>query len=264
MKDHWKDYQARWHLLEAPLRPNQEVVDAITLAVGGETSNVLLLGVTPELVEAFEHLTAVDKSEEMIGALWQPSKSTQTVREANWLNMNDAFGPYSAVVGDGCINALQSADEIERLMRVLKARLLDGGRFVCRVFERPDEPITDEDLLLSIDSAAHGNFHAFKWQIAMSLAEQSGASVRAVDILASFNRLFPDRDRIAEKTGWSLEVINTIDVYEQSSMSLCFPNRQEFEQHFALGFDEFEWLASGTYDLAERCPIVLAKRAAKH
>ena len=83
MKDHWNDFQKRWHLLKAPLRPTREAVDVIVAAVGEQSSNVLLLGVTPELVERFEHLTAVDKSAEMIGALWHPSESTQTVRQAN-------------------------------------------------------------------------------------------------------------------------------------------------------------------------------------
>ena len=259
MKDHWNDFQKRWHLLEAPLRPTRGAVDVIVAAVGEQPSNVLLLGVTPELVERFEHLTAVDKSEEMIGALWHPSKSTQTVRRANWLEMDDAFGRYSAVVGDGSMNALQSADEIDTLMGVVNARLVDGGTFACRVFERPDEPFTDEDLRISVESAMHDSFHAFKWQMAMSLAEQSGTAVKVTDILSHFNRLFPDREGVAEKTGWPLEVINTIDVYRQSDMSLCFPNRREFERHFAQGFREFQWLASGTYDLAERCPIVVAK-----
>ena len=35
MRDHWKDYQKRWHLLEAPLRPNQEVTDAVVGYVSG-------------------------------------------------------------------------------------------------------------------------------------------------------------------------------------------------------------------------------------
>lgn len=259
MKDHWNDYQNRWHLLEPPLRPHQDVIDAIDAAVGEQSTNVLLLGVTPELVERFEHLTAVDKSAEMIGALWQPSEPTQTVRHANWLEMNDSFGSFSAVVGDGSINVLQSADEIDTLVKVVNARLHQGGTFACRVFERPDEPFTEEHLQISLDSATHGNFHAFKWRIAMSLAEQSGAWVKATEILSSFNRLFPDRQRVAEQTGWPLDVIDTIDVYQRSDMSLCFPNRQEFEQHFSRGFREFEWRTSGTYDLAERCPIVLAK-----
>jgi hypothetical protein len=258
VKDHWNDFQKRWHLLEAPLRPTRDVVDVIVAAVGEQSSNVLLLGVTPELVERFEHLTAVDKSEEMIGALWHPSKSTQSVRHANWLEMDGAFGKYSAVVGDGSMNALQSADEIDTLMHVVNARLADGGTFACRVFERPDEPFTDEDLRISVDGAVHDSFHAFKWQMAMSLAEQSGTAGKVTDILSHFNRLFPDREGVAEKTGWPLEVINTIDVYEQSDMSLCFPNRREFERHFAA-FREFQWLESGSYDLAGRCPIVVAK-----
>ena len=259
MKDHWNDYQKRWHLLEAPLRPNHEVVDTLVSMVGERNSNVLLLGVTPELVEAFSDLTAVDKSSEMIGALWHPIDATQVVREANWLEMDESFGNYSAIVGDCSVNALQSAEEIETLMRVVSARLLDGGVFACRVFERPDEPITEEALVGIIESGSHGNFHAFKWQIAMSLAEQHGVSVKAVEILARFNRLFPHRHDVAASTGWPLDVINTIDVYEQSDMSLCFPNRQEFEQLFSPCFREILWLESGTYDLADRCPIVLAQ-----
>jgi hypothetical protein len=259
LKDHWDDYQSRWHLLEPPLRPHQDVVDAIVAAVGEQSSDVLLLGVTPELVERFEHLTAVDKSAEMIDALWRPSRSTQRVHHANWLEMNDSFGSFSAAVGDGSINVLQSANEIDTLVDVVNARLVDGGTFACRVFERPDEPFTEEYLRASLDNATHGNFHAFKWQIAMALAEQSGAWVKVTDVLSSFNRLFADRQRVAEQTGWPLDVINTIDVYERSDMSLCFPNRQELEQHFSRGFREFQWLPSGTYDLAERCPIVLAK-----
>lgn len=58
MKDHWQD----WHLLEAPLRPNQEVVDAIIAAVGEQSASVLLLGVTPELVEPFECLTTASST----------------------------------------------------------------------------------------------------------------------------------------------------------------------------------------------------------
>ena len=116
VKDHWQDYQKRWHLLEPPLRPNQEVIDAIKATVGERTASVLLLGVTPELVDAFEHLTAVDKSEEMVGKLWRPRKSTQVVRLANWLTMDDSFGVHTAIVGDCSVNVVQSSDEIDTLI----------------------------------------------------------------------------------------------------------------------------------------------------
>jgi len=258
VKDHWNDYQSRWHLLEPPLRPHQDVIDTIVDAVGPRTSNVLLLGVTPELVERFINLTALDKSQEMIEALWHPSASTQVVREANWLDMDDRIGKFSAAVGDCSLNALQTPGEIDAVVGIVRARLLDGGVFACRVFERPETPIKDEDLQVSLDTGSHGNFHAFKWQIAMSLAERSGPSVKVIDILAHFDRLFPDRADVSEKTGWPMDVINTIDVYEHSSMSLVFPSRKEFEQYFSRSFKQVDWLAGGTYDLSERCPIVVA------
>lgn len=260
MKDHWREYQKRWHLLEAPLRPNQEVVDEISAVVGEQRSNVLLLGVTPELVAQFPHLTAVDKSREMIAALWQSQLSTQKVCQANWLTMDDTFNQYSAVIGDCSINVLQSAAEIDVLLSIVQDRLVSNGVFACRVFERPDENITEEDLRRVVAEGTQGNFHAFKWQIAMSLAGEFGARVKAVDILARFNQLFPDRQKIAEVTGWETDVIDTIDVYEHSGLVVCFPSRREFDRHFSMHFKRYEWKSCGTYDLAERCPIVVARR----
>ena len=260
MKDHWKEYQHRWHLLEAPLRPNSEVVEAIVAVVGERLSNVLLLGVTPELVDAFPNLTAVDKSEEMIAALWQSQKITQNVRHANWLDMDAAFGEYSAIVGDCSINVLQSYSQIETLLAIVNERLADGGVFACRVFERPAEPITEENLRCVIDNGTHGNFHAFKWQIAMSLAEESSGAVQAVEILDRFNRLFPQRVELARRTGWDIDVVNTIDVYKNSGIALLFPNRKEFDSLFMRSFGKFEWRSCGSYDLAQRCPIFVADR----
>jgi hypothetical protein len=190
----------------------------------------------------------------------QSQQSTQSVRQANWLDMDAAFGRYSAVIGDCSINVLQSSAEIDVLLGIVHERLASNGIFACRVFERPDEAITENDLHRVIDEGVHGNFHAFKWQIAMSLAGEFGARVKAIDILARFNRLFPDRQNIAELTGWNIEVINTIDVYEHSGLVVCFPNRQEFDDYFSAHFEQFEWKSCGTYDLAERCPIVVARR----
>ena len=126
-KDHWRDYQNRWHLLTAPLRPNEEVVAAMRAAVGDRTSNILVLGVTPELVNAFDHVEAVDKSGEMIEKLWAPRLPSQQVREANWLTMGDDFGPYSSVVGDGSPNSLQSLAEIDALMGMVAGHLSPGS-----------------------------------------------------------------------------------------------------------------------------------------
>jgi hypothetical protein len=232
-------------------------VDTIVDAVGDRTRKVLLLGVTPELVARFDHLEAIDKATDMISALWHPHADTQSVREGNWLELGAHDGPYSAVVGDASLNALQSGAEIAEVLRRVAGRLEDGGVMACRVFERPPTPYTDDDLAKALEDGSHGNFHAFKWMIAMSLAETKGISVGVVDILERFNELFPDRDRVSAQTGWPREVIDTIDVYQQSSAALCFPNRVEFQEYFEQHF-ETRWLASGHYDLADRCPVVVA------
>ena len=51
--NHWQTYHRRWSGLEAPLRSNAEITEAIIRLVGDRAPRVLLLGVTPELALAF-------------------------------------------------------------------------------------------------------------------------------------------------------------------------------------------------------------------
>ena len=258
--DHWRDYAKRWGRIRPPLRPTRGVVDAIRDSVAQRDRRVLLLGVTPELSQAFPNLLAVDKNAEMIARWWPGDTPTRRALCANWLTLPLSTGPFSAVVSDGALSNVAYPDDTAILLRQARDLLEPGGRFVSRLFERPDDPWSYEALVAEASRPATVNFHAFKWKLAMRLAEEEGASLPVQRILDVFNRLLPDRQRLASATGWAPEDINTIDVYEGSDIIYAFPNRAELLDLIPSGFGAARVVPCGGYDLAECCPILVLER----
>ena len=96
-------------------------------------------------------------------------------------------------------------------------------------------------------------FHAFKWRLAMAAMDGS-ANISARAVWEAFERLFPDRDGLSRATGWSLETIAEIDDYAVSPLSKSFPTRTQLLESFPGA----RLVESGDYELAERCPLLVA------
>ncbi|MGE0238908.1 MAG: class I SAM-dependent methyltransferase [Parvibaculaceae bacterium] len=257
---HWQKYHAAWSKLEAPLRPNAETLSKIRNLTGPITRPVLLLGVTPELAGAYDQVLAVDKNKAMIDHVWPGDTATKTARHGDWLDLQEPKNHFAAAVGDGSLNALTTLREIRQLLERVTGLLAPGGRFACRLYERPEQPFSEDHLRQMGSRRAGVNFHAFKWQIAMHLAETGGASMPVVLIRERFNELFPDRDKLARDTGWPRDVIDMIDIYRGSPTIYTFPNRREFQDAVPKGVSEIRFAPSGTYDLAECCPMLAFRK----
>lgn len=260
--NHWQTFPARWSLLRPPLRPDASVVERVRSLVGADAAPVLLLGVTPELAAAFASVEAVDKSAEMIAALWAGDAPGRRAIQGDWLELAGA-PRFPAVVGDGSPNALTSLDAIARLLRIVVDLLLPGGAFACRLYERPAVPFTVDDLRATTSRRGAMNFHGFKWQLALHIAEASSPVVPVARIGERFDALFPDRDALAEQTGWTRAEIDTIDVYKGSPVAYTFPNRVEFTRLLPPGIEAAEFQACGSYDMAACCPMLTFRKAAR-
>ena len=258
--NHWQTFPARWALLKPPLRPDASVVDCLRGLVGADAAPVLLLGVTPELAAAFAEVEAVDRSAEMIAALWPGDGPGKRAVRGDWLELGGE-PRFAAVVGDGSPNALTSLDDAARLLRIVVALLLPGGSFACRLYERPAVPFTVDDLVATTSRPGVMNFHAFKWQLALHIAETSSPTVRVAGILERFDALFPDRDALARRTGWTRAEIDTIDVYAGSPLAYTFPNRAEFTRLLPEGIEAARFLPCGSYDMAACCPMLTFRKA---
>ena len=258
---HWNHHTLHWAQVRPPLRPAPTVVDCLTRLVADPGARVLILGVTVELVHAFDRVLAVDKNAAVIAAQWPEDVPGKVVRCSDWLTLTDCDGVFDAVVGDGMLTALDPPDAAPRLFRAALDALKPGGRFACRLFERPERAFTADSIGRAPDPSTPFNFHALKWQIAMMLAGERGPQVPVASILAAFEEIFPDRDELAQARGWSRQEIDTIDVYRDSPLTYLFPNRAEHRAWLPPEATEVQFVDCGGYPLAECCPILTFRKA---
>ncbi len=258
MKDSWQEFHRRWARLKPPLRPNAQVVEALHHALEGKLSHVLLLGVTPELANIGISTVALDKSANMIASVWPGDTQSRRSILCDWLNM-PIQPQFSAVLGDGSLNVI-SHEEYPVLFEKLNFTLLPDARIAIRVFITPDECETVAELRERTLRGPSGGFHAFKWRLAMAIAAERGnPSTPTALIHKVFEHEFPDRTVLARATGWPEDEIGEIDAYADSSNVYSFPTRQELTKRLPKEFKQVRFLTSGSYELAERCPIFVAE-----
>lgn len=258
-RSHWAAHSARWSLLGSPLRPPPEAVDAVTAALVGHRGPTLLLGVTPELAAVADELTAVERSRTMIEAVWSGDRGQRRAVLGDWLELTAVGGRYVAAVGDGSLNVLPAGDH-RTVFGQLGAVLEPGARIALRTFVGPDEPDSLDDLRDAALAGRAGGFNAFKLRVAMAVAarQERGVDVAVTEILAAFEAHFPDRDAVVTVTGWDRAVVDTIDGYRESSEVYSFPTAQRLLDAVPPPFVGARFLPSGNYELAERCPVLVA------
>ncbi|CCV13030.1 class I SAM-dependent methyltransferase [Mesorhizobium sp. STM 4661] len=258
MTNHWDNYHRHWRLLDAPLRPTPETVGIFERELGLANADVLLLGVTPELAVLGRSMLAVDQSAAMISGIWVGDDASRRAVTGNWLDLPVGSASADAVVGDGCLSAVASKAARNALHGEIARVLKPGARAAIRVFAAPE---TTEDLAsieAQVLAGAIENFHALKWRIAMACT--TGGSDFAINVRTirdTFDGMFPDREALAARTGWSIASINTIDVYTGSDTSYSFATLTVLVDEASGWFDNVRVVPSGSYPLAERCPLLV-------
>ena len=243
---HWADRSRAWGRNGPPLQPNQEIIDCFASLIP-TTANILLMGVTPQIAEAYTHVTAVDREPAMIENVWPGNTETKRAIQANWLTVDLPENYYDGIIGDGSINMLDLKD-VEFMLDKAKTLLRPGGVFACRMFTRPDEPVTMERLHAEAANPTV-NFSAYRRLIPMYIAAQNGPVVPVKLILNLFDQMFPDRTILP----WTPEQMSTMDAYRNSESTTWFPTRNEI---LALTPAGSRYIESGTYDIADTCPIL--------
>lgn len=238
------------------MRPCREDVRAIQQSLGGADGLHLLLGVTPELTSLAGQLVAIDNSAAMIGALWSGNQAGRYIVRGDWLDMPFAENSFDAIIGDGSLTLLSYPLQYECLFTQLNRTLKPGGKILIRFFVSPEQGETCADVCHEALSGRIDGFHAFKWRLSMAVAAESQSpNISVADTHAAFNRLLPDRKQLAKSTGWSHEDIATIDLYDGSPARYSYPTLSQLRRVFPQCFKE-TGLMYGSYELAERCPIL--------
>lgn len=254
----WATFHRRWARLKPPLRANGQVVAALGHIIEGHDDLALVLGVTPELADIAADTVAMDWSETMIAHVWPGDTPRRRAVLGDWLRMPTPARRFSAVIGDGSLNVIAHA-HYPALFGQLSGVLAPGARLAVRVYETPTPCESWAGLRQALLAGEVGGFHAFKWRLAMAIAGEGHCpDVPVAVIHRRFETEFPDRPGLARATGWSAEDIDEIDAYAGAETVLSFPTRAQILEALPAPFSNPRFFCSGDYDLAGRCPILVA------
>ena len=265
----WNDVASHWDDWGSPLRPCAEDLHRMRDALQRwlaknpvERLQVFLCGVTPEIVTMSWpcpiELISMDQAQRMIDVVWPGD--VPGVRRAvagNWLNSGLPAGSQDVIINDGGFVFFDYPDGLRGLFAALRKLLRPGGLFIGRDFAQVSPR---ESLSQVIDAALGGrigNFHIFKWRLAMSLQVGRNEGIRHHDIWQAWKDSGIDPTRLPQP-GWSERAVGTIEFYRDSQARLRFPTLEEFRTVLAEEFENIEVTYPG-YELGERCPVVTAQ-----
>jgi SAM-dependent methyltransferase len=271
--DPWLANAVQWSRVGPPLRPVAEDVDIVQrLATELHASRqpnplrVLVLGVTPEIGTLpwpqGTELLAVDRSPGMLQHVWPRAGLPEraSALQGDWRRLPVGDGSFDLIAGDGCYSLLPFPEQYRIFGTEMRRALAPGGRFAMRAFVRPEAReglgAIGEDLW----AGRIGNFHVFKWRLAMAVQPSTEEAVRLGDLWDAWRTLCDDPAALAERLGWPMDVVTTIDAYRGVDARYNFPTLAELR---AIASEHFTEVACHvpSYELGERCPtLVFAAR----
>jgi len=250
----WRDYHKRVRPLPADVRSR------IAEQIAGRDTRLLLLGVTRDLAELGEELTAVDFCPEQIDHVWIGDRPDRKAMLADWREMHLPAEHFTAAIGDGSFSTLAWPSDYRGTLERVAASLVLGGLLVVRCFIAPDEPETVQQVVDDVLGGRAASFYGARWQIGMALAGSGNVAVAA--IFDAFEMAFPDRDALACATGWSRATIDVIDAYRGSDLVYSFVTRGELLETLTDTFTSARFVSSGDYPGSEHYPLLVAERRA--
>jgi SAM-dependent methyltransferase len=262
-QDGWSKTHLRAMKVRPPFSPTEEdiafVREMTAPALSGPACKVLVLGTTPALVQCDwptgTEITAVDSSPGMV-ASFQPHPSLASrALCAEWQNLPLDGGVFDAAAGDGSLNSLPTLNHYPRVFAELARVLKPDGALVLRVFVRPREMESPDEVVAASRAREFPTTAAFRFRLAMALAGEDG-SVALAALHEAFDALVPDREALAAATGWPRADIDRVDVDRDSKVRFTFPTLERLASLCAGAF-AIARLARGTYTQSAECPTVL-------
>ena len=236
---------------------------APALANAGANAKILVLGVTPEIVQldwrGAGELIAADSSDSMVDALWQPNPLLHSrVIRNDWSTLPLPDQSIAVITGDGSLNAISAFEGYDGVLRELARVLRPDGALIIRFFMKRRPAVNPEAVVEAAMQGAFPSTASFRMAFLMALAGDD-ADIAFSDALTMFERLVPDRETLARATGWPRSDIDLVDTDRGSPIRLTFPAEHELRQKTDPWF-ELTALRYGTYTQASSCPTLVFRR----
>ncbi len=264
-RDHFSHIVPQWSHFGPPLRPSPDDTAEVQRAVSDLSAgaHAVVLGLTPEILAcdwpSDVSVLAVDHSRAMMRSLWPPHEGPPNAHASlgDWLSMPIRTGEVDIVVGDGCYVLLDFPDGYAALTREVRRVIRAGGRYVIRVFLRPDRAETVEEIAQAFANGAIGSVHAIKLRLLAAVHGASGAGSRLDDVWQAWSDMAARIPaRLAGTRGWTAQEIVGIESYRGMTARYFLPTLAEFRNVLRTGFVETR-CAWGRHELANRCPTLV-------
>jgi hypothetical protein len=268
--DHWNQHARQWSLIGPPLRPAPEDIRLLEQTVADwcahsavSAPRALLCGVTPEVAAmrwpVGTWLTAVDRSRPMIAGVWPAGKAPGAAVCGDWLGLPLRAASQHLLIGDGCFSLLVGQARYAAFAAELHRVAAAGGLLAMRYFLRPERAESVGRVIDDLQQRRIGNFHVFKWRLAMALHGTLEEGVRLGDVWDAWHAAVPDPAQLAAHLGWPPAVVNTIHNYRGVDTRYSFPTLAE-ARALTGGFRVIATHVPA-YELGERCPTLILQPA---
>ena len=260
-QDHWTDIGRRIATMGPPQVPGPEIAEQINAICGGCQGLTVLLGVTPAYAALGGRLLAFDSSPGMISAIWPGNDARRQAQVADWVALPVATASAQQVLGDGALNSVPNRAVLRAVLGEVRRILHPEGRAVFRIFARPAQPETVDQVLQTAQNGGIESLNVLRWRLASALANAPDHQVRVADILAAAESL-GDLAVFAAARDMQPDQAAHFLAYRGSSASYVFPDRQALVEDAQSSGLACDWAETQGYPGARDCPLAIMRPVA--
>lgn len=252
--DKWPQHSKNWGKIGPPLKPTPAVINKYKELV--PNGRVMMLGVTPEIYNAFDNILAVDHNPTMITNVWLGDTDTKRVIVDDWITY-ETTEKFDGVVGDVAVTLMGDKQTITDFNNKTFNWLNSNGVMAQRIFHTTITELPYEYLVLLTTSTAPINWHAYKWLLHIYLAVSTKSQrIRQSAVRDLFNKIAPDRNTLSQITGWHIDAINTIDFYENATQEVTVLSKDDWLDTIPKDAVDVEFVYTEGYDICNLFPIL--------